>query len=533
MRSGIMAAAQEPRRLGAVLVRHPAARARSNLADASAKRIVTWQSFIEWAEGYVSHAPVGSFAANGFGPLEMHGDVSARCRDRHRDDGRERPRDGLRRPAHAALLAWLPRFPSWLTPHRLDRQYGPKAPAASENMMQQHHLVPSAALAALVLLTAAPAQVVHQVGSGGLPEIRDAIAQSSAGDVITVGPGSYAHFVDDVGVTVRALLPGTVTVQFDPTVVPVGCQLFCLLGQTTRFEPPPGAESHVAGIRFFGNTMMIGGFPVAHRVTAIGRVTFDDCAIEANGVVPLICSGALHLQDTTVSAWGVAADVPALRLLSGDLTATNSLFYGADAPLGFAAGAGIEVVTGRVHASGIAAVGGNQLGGTTGGSGIDVGANGVAIVIDSVTSGGLAGCGLFAQGGTLQIGRSNIINYATNCLTVVPHDELLGVSRAGPVSLGAPFQLAFRALPNTPVGVFAGVALGGVDLPGVLQQPAWLAPATANVAGLVVTDASGVATITWQLPFVPGLVGARLWFQGVAGASLPLQGSPLVGSIAR
>lgn len=81
----------------------------------------------------------------------------------------------------------------------------------------------------LVVAVGLPAQTTHLVGPGGLPQIRNALANAAPGDLIHVQPGTYAQFDANVGVTIRALVPGTVTIAYDIAFAPAGCSAnpFC------------------------------------------------------------------------------------------------------------------------------------------------------------------------------------------------------------------------------------------------------------------------------------------------------------------
>jgi len=69
----------------------------ANVADATAKtRVPQWGNFESWRDGHITHAPVGTFAGNGFGLHDVHGNVSELCRDWSGRYGSERVGDGLR-----------------------------------------------------------------------------------------------------------------------------------------------------------------------------------------------------------------------------------------------------------------------------------------------------------------------------------------------------------------------------------------------------------------------------------------------------
>ena len=68
----------------------------------------------------------------------------------------------------------------------------------------------SRALACLVGASAL-AQATHVVGPGGFAQVQNALQVASPGDVIVVLPGFYLGFTANIGVTVVAAVPGTVT----------------------------------------------------------------------------------------------------------------------------------------------------------------------------------------------------------------------------------------------------------------------------------------------------------------------------------
>jgi hypothetical protein len=379
---------------------------------------------------------------------------------------------------------------------------------------------------------ALPSQTTHLVGPGGLAQIRDALAIAQPGDRIHVQPGTYAHFTATVGVTIRALAPGSVVVRYDTAYAPPTCP-FCVDEGPTRFAIPAGQTAHVVGIHFEASAPTIVFAPIFHRVEVqSGRVHFEDCILAARRFQALQIAQAaqVHLNATTVAGFGgpLSQGASGIRVLGGTLTAVGCQIGGGagSSPVD---GAGLGVSGGTVHLSDCLLIGGS-------GSPFSY----TFPALQGVGSAWLHGCVLQGGGCAVNWGGTQpdfddcTFTSPTNCgIPTGPFPTLLGVAQATPPLLGAPFTLDWRTEPNGLVAVFASFGLGRLDLPGILAQPGWLDPANEFFVGALFADPSGAATTMFALPANPLLTDLELWFKGVSGFSFPLQSSVPAGGVLR
>ena len=377
------------------------------------------------------------------------------------------------------------------------------------------------------------AQTTHLVGPGGLPQIRDALAIAQPGDRIHVQPGAYAHFTATVGVTIRALVPGSVVVRYDAAYAPSGCP-FCVDEGPTRFVVPAGQTAHVVGVQFQGNFQTVQFFQIHHRVEVqSGRVHFEDCLLNSTKFFALQIAQAaqVHLDDTICGGGGGFPYQGATGVkVAGTLTAVGSLI-GGGAGLQPVDGTGLQVNGGTVHLSDCVLVGGAPQ---------DPLVTYRFPALQGIGSAWLHGCVLQGGGCAVNWGGTQpdfddcTFTSPTNCgIPTGPFPSLLGVAQATPPLLGAPFTLDWSTEPNGLVAVFASFGLGRLDLPGILAQPGWVDPVNEFFVGALFADASGAATTTFALPANPLLTDLELWFKGVSGFAFPLQSSVPVGGVLR
>ncbi len=361
------------------------------------------------------------------------------------------------------------------------------------------------ALAAVLVLSAfAEAQTTHVVGPGGFADIPQALAVATHGDVLLVHPGTYSAFVTTLGVTIRALVPGTVTLA---------------VGWGSGFNLQPGRQAHVVGVS--GNLMFVFG----------GSLSLDQCSFlgSPNGsAVVEVLGGNLHMQSCTLRGqpvFGVAPGAP-FRATQAVVTGVDCTIEGSDASGWF----GIPGAAVQLHDSEL------RLASSTvrGGAG-PLQPPAVAISADATSSVWLADCTLSSPAAPCPVVAAN--GRLARCISTpncgsLPNGDGLGIHRPAPLQNGAPFTLEFRDAPNRALAVWVAFDLQRTTTP-VFEQSVLLAPASAFPLAVLVTDAMGVAAATWPIPAGSAFVDRALWFQAVGGLGLPLQVSAVAGGVVR
>lgn len=387
------------------------------------------------------------------------------------------------------------------------------------------HLRRILAVAALTAV-AAPAQALV-VGPGNLPQIRDAIALAAPGDVIAVLPGTYAHFVADKGVTIHALVPGSVHVAYDPAFASPGCPSIFCSDDLTAVRCPNGQSVHLIGLVFDDNEHVGSNGTARHRVVVDqGSATFDGCTIRSRAGNALSVTTPLAdatLQDCVVEGTGPGST--ALWIGASQATAVGCELRGSPLPdVTGAVGKGLHVQLGNLSGSGLDVHSGMAV---AGGDLALQATQGLCWISDSTFT--ATGCPV-AIGPQSQLARC-ALSGGSGCATFPPH-TLLGVSRSTPITPGAPFSVQFRSDANAIVGVLASPTRAFAYL-DPLVQPLWLDAGSAWFAALLLTDAQGQANVSWAIPGAPGIDYRTLWIAGVSGLDLPLTVSPPVGGVAR
>ena len=384
-------------------------------------------------------------------------------------------------------------------------------------------------VATVAIAAGAMAQTTHLVGPGGLPQIRDALLIAAPGDIVLVQPGTYAQFTANVGVTIRAAVPGTVVVDLDLTVLPPTCTGLCILAESaTRLQPPAGQTVHCEGITFTSTPQS--SF-VVHQVRADGgTVSFTNCTLRSNYNSALTATQArVHLQECTLENLGTGNGWPALTATSTTVTAVRCVFRGSTGTATLT-NAAVQLRSASLQGSELQLFGGVMIFGG-GGAALDLDATSSAWISDSQLTGGGGACPVVNNGGSGRIDRSVLLPSLGSC-TSLPSALVLGIDSTTPPQTGAPFVVDFRTAPNQLIGIYAGGTLGNGALPSLADQPLGLDTANAWFAGLVTADPNGFASAAWTLPNGP-FVGVPLFVLGVGLAPPRVELSPPVGGVVR
>ncbi len=391
-----------------------------------------------------------------------------------------------------------------------------------------------------VVAVGLPAQSLHLVGPGGLPQIRDALAIASPGDTIVVLPGTYAHFTATVGVQIRAQTPGSVRVQWNQAFSPFcSSNPFCAVTEgATQLVPAAGQTLTLVGLVFPPATTQVFGGLVRNRLEVLGgRVVLEECVVEsvaqhalgvANATVHLL-GGEYHSIPATLVPYGATV---ALRGVNASITAIGTRFAGSSLLVQASGGTPAEAIVltnSSMIASAIDVRGGSVVMGGPSANGISTDGGSLWLSDSQLQGGGSDSCAVVGSA-TIAVARCTFGPAATNC-PFLPSTPLLGVALDAPPTPGQAFVLQWRTEPNALVGALWSFELASRPLP-IFAQP-WSAPANSPTAGLFVADAHGQASGSWSLPNTQALVGLPIWFHSFSGTSLPLSTAPVVGGVIR
>jgi hypothetical protein len=388
----------------------------------------------------------------------------------------------------------------------------------------------------LVLSAPASAQSFHVVGPGGHAQIRDALAIAAPGDVVDVHPGTYAHFTASIGVTIRAIVPGTVEIAYDPTFAPPGCVTnpFCAINEgETILAPPVGQTVYVSGVEFTPTTTSLPGFPnlVKPRVVvSSGSASFDRCSIVSWEATALrVQSASVHLQDCVVAGTGNFATAHGLSANDAHITALASLFGGNGTFFSAPPGDAIVSTNSTLKASGCSMYGGSSALGGFGGVALRLAAAERVWIRDSVLDGGGSACAVL---GVPVVGRAQntMIVQAASCATL-PIGPVVGAVRSDPLVGGTTMTTQFLTEPFDTVVLFASLGLATTEIGGFVEQPLALEASTRVILGTFAADANGDFSASWFLP--PGILnGVPLWVGAATFGTSPLiQIAPALGGV--
>ncbi len=372
-------------------------------------------------------------------------------------------------------------------------------------------------LAAFLSSVAALAQTTLLVGPGGFPQIRDALAVAAPGDVIEVQPGTYAQFTASVGVTIRAITPGTVLVEMDLAFLP----------PATEIAPPAGQVVNCIGLDFRPTAMSFLFFH--HVVVSSGTATFDRCVVQAQTANALsVDSARVHLQQCTLAGVGTGAAAIALAANNAVVTAVRCSFTGSSSAS--LPGAAVRLRSSELQGSQLQLTGGANLFGAPGAAALDMDATSSAWIGDSTLTGGGTTCPVSVGGGTGRLDRCTLA--PAGACTSLPTGLVVGADSTTPLQNGSPFTVDYRTDPNQLVLIFASTGLSYVPLPGITDQALTLDPGNLWLATALLSDATGFATVTWNMP-AGQFMDTSLFVVGVGLTPALLALSPPVGGVIR
>jgi len=356
---------------------------------------------------------------------------------------------------------------------------------------------PTPFLVSALLAVSLSAQTSWVVTPGNPTNLQTAIDQASAGDEILVQAGTYNMFSLNKGLTVRAVQPGTVFL--------VDVSFFNLI------SIPAGEHAHLVGLD--GPDMFIIGQ---------GTTTVEDSRWSSQGIVITVGFGPAHFERCVIEAQPFFVGAQACVTVSGTLTAVDTVIRGASGGVTGTTSPALDLQSGTLIGTALTLEGGT---GSFSSSAIVADSASVIRLSDSIVTGGGATCSI--SGGDAECVRCTV---SAPC-NVQP-GTMLGMWASGGVTRGQPYVLDFRGEPNEFVLVFGSNEVDlfhSVDL----QLPFLLSAPGCFAATALMTDGSGHASVTWQLPnaTLPPAVG--LWFQGVSGSSFPLATSTVVGGMVR